>query len=150
MKLFIGSDHGGFLLKEKLEAYLSKRGVAWEDVGNKELDPHDDFPQFAQVAALKVLGEQDKDDPRAILICTGGQGMAMAANRFRGIRAAVIWDSFEARECRNDNDSNVLCLPARVLDDDAKLWKDVVDTWLSTPFAGAARYKRRNQDLDEL
>ena len=150
MKLFIGSDHGGFYLKEKLELYLSKQGIEWQDVGNAELDPGDDFPQFAQMAALKVLGEDEKDDPRAILICTGGQGMAMAANRFRGIRAAVIWDSFEARECRNDNNANVLCLPARVLDDDAELWKDLVDTWLSTPFAGAARYKRRNQELDEL
>lgn len=150
MKLFIGSDHGGFYLKEKLQAYLSKRNIAWEDVGNKELSPGDDFPQFAQAAALKILSEDEKNDPRAILICTGGQGMAMAANRFRGIRAAVIWDSFEARECRNDNDANVLCLPARVLDDDAELWKDIVDTWLTTPFAGAARYKRRNQELDEV
>ena len=148
MKLFIGADHGGFQLKEKVEAHLSKRGYEWQDVGDKQLDPADDFPQFAQMAALKVLGENERDDPRAILICTGGQGMAMAANRFKGIRAAVIWDSFEARECRNDNNSNVLCLPARVLDDDAELWKDVIDTWLTTPFAGATRFMRRNAELD--
>ena len=150
MKIFIGSDHGGFHLKEKLAAYLAKRGLSYEDVGNRELDPKDDFPQFAQMAATKVLGEDDKDDPRAILICTGGQGMAMAANRFRGIRAAVVWDSFEAREARNDNNSNVLCLPARILDDDAELWKDIVDTWLTTRFAGAARFIRRNEDLDNF
>ena len=151
MKIYIGSDHGWFYLKEKIEAYLSKRGIEWEDVGDKELDPHDDFPQFAQMAATKLLGEDEKTDPRAILICTGGQGMAMAANRFRGIRAAVIWDSFEARECRNDNNSNVLCLPARVVDadgDDLALWKDIIDTWLATPFAGAARFVRRNAELD--
>lgn len=148
MKLFLGADHGGYYLKEKIESYLSKRGYDWEDVGNKELDPNDDFPQFAQMAALKILGENERDDPRAILICTGGQGMCMAANRFKGIRAAVVWDSFEAHECRNDNDSNVLCLPARVLDDDAEIWKDIIDTWIGTPFAGAARYKRRNAELD--
>ena len=148
MKLFLGADHGGFHLKEKIELYLAKRGFDVEDVGDRELDPEDDFPQFAQMAAIKVLGEEEKDDPRAILVCTGGQGMAMAANRFRGIRAAVIWDSLEARESRNDNDSNVLCLPARVLDDEAELWKDVIDTWLNTKFAGAARYKRRNAQLD--
>lgn len=119
-------------------------------MGDKTLDPTDDFPQFAQLAALKVLGEDERDDPRAILICTGGQGMAMAANRFRGIRAAVIWDALEARECRNDNNSNVLCLPARVLDDDAELWKHIIDTWLTTPFAGAARYTRRNAELDAI
>ncbi len=150
MKIFLGADHGGFYLKEKIESYLAKRGLDYEDVGDKALDPEDDFPQFAQMAAIKVLGEEEKDDPRAILICTGGQGMAMAANRFHGIRAAVIWDAFEAKESRNDNDSNVLCLPARVLDDDKELWKDIIDTWLSTPFANAVRYKRRNAELDAL
>jgi ribose 5-phosphate isomerase B len=153
MKIFLGADHGGFYLKEKVEAYLTKRGFKWEDVGDKILDPQDDFPQFAQMAATKVLGEVEEDDPRAILICTGGQGMAMAANRFRGIRAAVIWDSVEARECRNDNNSNVLCLPARVVDaagDDLELWKDIIDTWLTTQFAGAVRFIRRNAALDEF
>jgi ribose 5-phosphate isomerase B len=148
MKLFLGADHGGFYLKEKIAAYLAKRGYDVEDVGDRELDPNDDFPQFAQMAATRILGEDEASDPRAILICTGGQGMAMAANRFRGIRAAVIWDSFEAKESRNDNDSNVLCLPARVLDDELELWKDIIETWLSTPFAGAPRYKRRNEELD--
>lgn len=148
MKLFIGADHGGFYLKEKIEAYLSKQGYDWGDVGDAELDPADDFPQFAQMAALKVLGEDEKTDPRAILICTGGQGMAMAANRFKGIRAAVIWDSFEAHECRNDNNANVLCLPARVLDTKDEAWKDIIDTFLKTPFAGATRFVRRNAELD--
>jgi ribose 5-phosphate isomerase B len=69
MKLFLGSDHGGYYLKEKLEAYLAKRGYEFEDVGDTELDPDDDFPQFAAQAAVRVLGEEEKDDPRAILIC---------------------------------------------------------------------------------
>ena len=153
MKLFLGADHGGYYLKEKLQAYLTKRGFEWEDVGDKELDPNDDFPQFAQMAATKVLGEDDADDPRAILICTGGQGMAMAANRFSGIRAAMIWDKFEAHECRHDNDANVLCLPARVVDPPGEAhdnWKEIVDEWLDTPFAGAARYIRRNAELDKF
>ena len=153
MKIFLGADHGGFYLKEKIEAYLSKRGIEWEDVGGKELNPDDDFPQFAQMASLKVLGEEESSDPRAILICTGGQGMAMAANRFRGIRAVVIWDSFEAKESRNDNNSNILCLPARVVDasgDNGEIWKDIVDIWLATPFAGAPRYRRRNAELDDI
>lgn len=150
MKIFLGADHGGFHLKEKIEAYIAKKGLEYDDVGDRELDPSDDFPQFAQMAAIKVLGEDEASDPRAILICTGGQGMCMAANRFRGIRAAVIWDAFEARECRNDNNANVLCLPARVVDDEHETWKEIIDTWLATPFAGAARYKRRNDQLDEF
>jgi ribose 5-phosphate isomerase B len=150
MKIYLGSDHAGFDMKEKVFAYLAKRDIDVEDVGDKHLDPNDDFPQFAQIAALKVIGDSS-DDPRAILICGGGQGMAMAANRFRGIRASVIWDAEEARMTRNDNDCNVLCLPARVLmREDDQVWQDILDVWLHTPFAGAARYKRRNAELDEL
>lgn len=147
MKIFLGADHQGFAMKEKVFAYLAKQGYDTEDVGDKELDPNDDFPVFAQMAALKVLGD---DGSRAILICGGGQGMCMAANRFRGIRASVIWDAYEAKMTRNDNDSNILCLPSRVLADDDELWKDIIDTWLTTPFADAPRYKRRNAEIDEL
>ena len=117
--------------------------------GDKELDPNDDFPEFAHMAAMRVLGSTEKD-PRAILICGGGQGMAIAANRFRGIRAVVIWDAFEARESRNDNDSNILALPARVLEDDEAAWQGIIETWLNTPFSHAVRYKRRNTQIDEL
>ena len=150
MKVYLGSDHAGFDLKEDVFAYLVKRGIEVTDVGPKELDLKDDFPQFAHRAVLQLIGDEDKD-PRAILICGGGQGMAMAANRFRGIRASVIWDSEEARMTRNDNDSNVLCMPARVLlRKDEQIWQDIVDIWLHTEFAGAVRYKRRNAELDEL
>ncbi len=147
MKVYLGSDHRGFHLKADVLAYLSKRGYDVEDVGDKELDPDDDFPQFAQAAALKVLGD---DDARAILLCGGGQGMCMAANRFRGIRASVIWNETQARLTRNDNDSNILCLPAEVLENDEQLWQSIIDTWLTTPFADAERYRRRNHMLDEL
>lgn len=148
MKIFLGSDHNGFHLKERLFAYLVKRGYEVEDVGDTVLDPADDFPEFAQAAAIKVLGE---DDARAILLCGGGQGMAMAANRFRGIRASVVWDAFEAKMTRNDNDSNVLCLPSRVFESaDDRAWEGIVETWLSTPFANAVRFRRRNAQLDEL
>lgn len=149
MKIFLGADHQGFEMKAQVFAYLAKRGYDVEDVGDKVLDAADDFPEFAQMAALKVLGSEDKD-PRAILLCGGGQGMCMAANRFKGIRASVIWDAYEARMTRNDNDSNVLCLPSRVLRNDEKEWKDIIDTWLETPFAGAARFKRRNAQIDEF
>lgn len=149
MKIYLGSDHGGYHLKEDVFAYLSKHAYEVEDVGDPVLDPHDDFPEFAQAAALKIIGDVD-DNARAILICTGGQGMAMAANRFKGIRASVIWDEYEAKMTRNDNDSNVLCLPARVLKDNPEQWKQILDTWLHTPFAGAERYRRRNRQIDEL
>jgi len=149
MKIYLGADHNGFAMKEKVFAYLAKHGYEVEDVGDRELDPEDDFPEFAQMAALKVLGGDGKD-PRAILLCGGGQGMSIAANRFRGIRASVIWDVYEAKMTRNDNDSNVLCLPARVLGENEHAWKDIIDTWLKTPFAEAPRFKRRNAQIDEM
>lgn len=149
MKIYLGADHNGFHLKEKLFAYLAKHGYDVEDVSEGELDPSDDFPEFAQLAALKVIGDDSKD-PRAILLCGGGQGMCMAANRFRGIRASVIWDAYEAKMTRHDNDSNVLCLPSRVLEADDKAWQGIVETWLNTPFANAARFKRRNAQIDEM
>jgi len=149
MKIFLGSDHNGFHLKERIFAYLSKHGYEVVDVGDKNLDPADDFPEFAQMAALKVLGE-DEGSARAILLCGGGQGMAMAANRFRGIRASVVWDAYEAKMTRNDNDSNVLCIPSRILDSEAAEWQGILETWLNTPFAGAVRFKRRNAQIDEL
>ncbi|OYX41394.1 RpiB/LacA/LacB family sugar-phosphate isomerase [Candidatus Saccharibacteria bacterium 32-49-12] len=131
MKIYLGSDHRGFMMKEKVFAYLAKNGYEVEDVGGRELNPDDDFPQFAQAAALRLIGDD-------------------SADRFKGIRASVIWDAAEARLTRNDNNSNVLCLPARVLENDESAWKGIVETWLNTPYADAPRYNRRNAQLDEL
>lgn len=136
-------------MKEAVLAYLEKRGYEIEDVSGHELHPDDDFPEFAHAVAHKVLSDTGRD-ARGILICGGGQGMCIAANRFRGIRASVIWDAYEAKMTRNDNDSNVLCLPSRVLSANEAEWKDIIDTWLTTPFADAARYKRRNAQIDEV
>jgi ribose 5-phosphate isomerase B len=149
MVIYLGADHGGFYLKEKVEAHLAKAGHQVEDVGNNVLDPADDYPQFAFAAATKVLGSEDAD-PRAILICKGGQGMAIAANRIRGIRAVVIQDVEEARMSRNDNDANVLALPSRILEKDEKLAFDIIDAWLKTPFSKAERHARRLREIEEV
>ena len=151
MKIFLGADHRGFYLKEKIFKYLKDSGYDIEDIGGFEYDPNDDFPEFARVAVSKIRANE-KYDPRAILICGGAQGMGMAANRFKGIRASVVWEPKEAKWTRNDNDSNVICLPARVFDKDeaeAK-WKETVDVWLKTPFAAAPRFVRRNKQIDEV
>ena len=149
MKIFLGADHAGYYLKEKIEAELLKAGYDVEDAGNNVLDPADDYPQFAFRAATKVLGSEDPD-PRAILICGGGQGMAIAANRVRGIRAVVVWDDHEAKMARVDNDANVLALPARVLEDDMKKAMSIVTTWLTTPFSKADRHARRLREIEDI
>ena len=148
MKIFLGADHNGFDLKTKLSDYLRAKGYQVIDHGNDELDPEDDFPEFAS-QAVTALKASDEADSFAILICGSGQGMCMAANRFKGIRASLVWNLSEARASRNDDDSNVLCLPAReqISFDDMTA---IVEAWLQTPFLGATRFVRRIQQIDEL
>lgn len=145
--VYIGYDHNGFTLKSEIMNFVKKLGYEVHDVGNKILDPNDDFPEFASVAATQVLLNPDA---RAILICGGGQGMCMAANRFKGVRASVLWDAHEAKMTRNDNDANICCLPGRLMSNKPELWQEIIETFLSTPFAGATRFKRRNAQIDEL
>lgn len=146
MKVFIGSDHNGFQLKGVLLEHLKKSGYDVEDDGDEHLNPEDDYPVFAAkvVGSMKAAGES----ARGILICGSGQGMCMAANRFKGIRALLGYDQDSVRSARNDDDANILCLPSRVLKEDAAFM--LVETFLQTPFAGAARFKRRIKEMDEL
>src|SRR5882672_10203285 len=148
MKIFIGADHNGFDFKKYLIEQLQKAGHEVHDVGDTELHPEDDFPQFAAqtVQAMKSAG--NGPDVRGILICGSGQGMCMAANRFKGIRASLIWNTHEAQIARNDDDSNVLCLPARSMSQEDAL--SIATVWLQTPFAAALRFKRRIAELDQL
>lgn len=147
MKIFLGADHGGYEWKEHFFAYLSNHDYDVEDVGAKELDSKDDYPVFAQKAAMRVLGS-DEPDSRAILICRGGQGMAIASNRFAGIRAAVIWNAEEAKMTRIDNDSNVLCLPGDHIE--LAEAERIVDTWLDTEFSQAPRHIQRLKEIDSF
>ena len=147
MKIYLGSDHNGFAYKQSLKTFLEKSGHTIIDVGDVKPDPSDDFPLFAKQAVTKLLADGHKDS-RAILICGSGQGMAMAANRFKGIRAALCWNLNEARSARNDDDSNVLCLSAQNVS--LPEAESITNTWLHTPFAGATRFKRRLEQLDQL
>ena len=147
MKIYIAADHNGFDMKRELLEELTRAGYSVVDEGDRELKPEDDFPQFAARAIAAIKGSDD-DDPRGILICGSGQGMCIAANRYKGIRASLVWDTQEARASRNDDDSNVLCLPARYMNTKEAI--KLAEAWLSTPFAGAPRFKRRIKELDEL
>jgi ribose 5-phosphate isomerase B len=147
MQVFIGADHNGFAMKQELREALTKAGHTVVDEGDESLRPDDDFPQFAARTVLAMRASKD-NDPRGILICGSGQGMCMAANRYKGIRASIVWTAEEARAGRNDDDSNVLCIPARYISTKEAL--HLIEVWLATPFAGAARYKRRIRELDQL
>ena len=134
-------------MKQLLIEELTRGGFAIVDEGDKKLDPEDDFPQFAArvVAAMKA---SDDPEPRGILICGSGQGICIAANRFKGIRACLAWSPETARASRNDDDSNILCLPARYMNIQDAI--ALAETWLATPFAGAPRFKRRIKELDRM
>src|SRR6266542_1560755 len=114
MKIYVGADHAGFEMKKQVIDFLQRSGHQVIDEGDTTLQPEDDYPQFAgRVVSAMLAG--DEYDPRGILICGSGQGMCIAANRFKGIRACLCYDIREARTGRNDDDCNVLCLSARTL-----------------------------------
>jgi ribose 5-phosphate isomerase B len=147
MKVFLAADHNGFEYKTQLAEALRQAGHEVVDAGDKELKADDDYPQFAGKAVNELLASNDPD-AKAILVCGSGQGMCIAANRFRGIRAALCWNQAEARAARNDDDCNVLCLSSRYTSLDEA--GSIMAAFLSTPFAGAPRFTRRIQQLDEL
>jgi ribose 5-phosphate isomerase B len=147
MKIFIGADHNGYHMREKLIEYLRRAGYDVIDSGDTIPDPKNDFPVFAQNVVHKMAAH-GLSDSRGILLCGSGQGMCMAANRFIGIRAALGFDRESVRSARNDDDANILCLPAGTIDlGTAKL---IVDTFLNTSFAASPRFKRRIKELDEM
>ncbi len=148
MKIIVAADHNGFHLKQQILDYLKAQNYSAEDAGDKQYDSQDDFPVFATAAVIKMLSS-DVKETRAILICGSGQGMLMAANRFKGVRAGLGYSVQAAKGIRNDEDSNVLALPSDVLRA-KKDWQPIVDAWLNTPFAKAPRYIRRNLELDEI
>ncbi len=147
MKIYLGADHNGYEFKKKLEQFLHSAGYETVDESGAGLNKDDDFPQFASKVATALLSDADSES-RGILICGSGQGMCMAANRFKGIRASLCWNIEEARAARNDDDSNVLCLSSKysTLDE----IKPIIMAWLNTPFAAAPRFVRRLQQLDTL
>ncbi len=146
MKIFVATDHNGFAHKAKLVSYLQKQGYDVVDDATGELNPDDDYPIFARKVTADMLASGD-NEARGILICGSGQGMCMATNRFKGIRAALGYDRESVRAARNDDDANVLCLAVRTIEADAS---SLIDTFLRTPFAAAPRFTRRIQEMDQF
>ncbi|MGM0501238.1 MAG: ribose 5-phosphate isomerase B [Bacillota bacterium] len=141
MKLAIGSDHGGYDLKEEIKELLDEKGIQYEDFGTDSPESVD-YPDYATPLAEAVAeGKYDK----GILICGTGIGMSIAANKVPGIRAALCHDVFSARATREHNDSNILTMGARIIG--SELAKAIVDAWLSTDFDGG-RHQRRIDKIE--
>lgn len=146
MTIFIGADHRGLKLKEKLKQFLSNKGYTVFDKGNDHYDESDDYPDFAGLVAQEVA--EDPDNRRGILICGSGVGIDVAANKFSRVRSALANNSDQAFSSRNDVDANVLCLAADFLDEEEA--KKILSVWLQTPFSKEERHKRRLRKIGEI
>lgn len=143
MKIALGSDHGGFRLKESIKKDLVEKGYEVEDFGSTSTDSCD-YPDFAIPVAKKVAsGEFD----RGILICGTGIGIGIVANKIKGVRAALCHDTFSAQATRNHNDANVLTMGERVVGEGLAL--KIVETFLNSDFE-AGRHQRRIDKITAL
>ena len=142
-KILLGADHGGFELKEHIKSHLTNCGFEVVDVGTNSTDSCD-YPIFANKLCR---GIQNGEAELGILVCGTGIGMSIAANKHKGIRAAACSDTFSARLTRLHNNSNVLCLGARVLG--AGLALDLVDAFVGAEFEGE-RHTRRLSLIDKI
>ncbi len=145
MRIAIGSDHAGYALKEHLRAWLAGRDIQVHDLGPEEFDPTDDYPDFATAAGRAI---QDGEADLAVVVCATGVGSCIAANKLRGIRAALISETFSARMSRLHNDANVLCLGANVIA--PAFAEDILAAWLDASFSGDERHCRRLAKIAQL
>ena len=142
MKLAVASDHAGFEMKEKVRKHLEAEGHSVEDLGCYDSESCD-YPDYAKKLCEALLNDIIE---RGVLVCGTGLGMSYAANRYKGIRAALCLNPQMAEMARAHNDANVLVLGARLIDFPAA--RDIINVWIETPFDGG-RHLRRIQKLDE-
>lgn len=147
--IILASDHAGFALKEAVKKFLQEKGYEIDDVGAREYKEGDDYPEYMVKAAMKVA-ENMGGSVRAIIFGGSGEGEAMVANRFPGVRAAVWYGGNEEvlKLSREHNDANVLSFGARFVDEENA--KKAVMEWLETPFSGDERHKRRIEEMDNI
>jgi ribose 5-phosphate isomerase B len=143
MRIVVAADHVGFPLKDNVLEYLKSQGLEVEDYGTSSAE-RVDYPDYAEKVAARVAAKQAD---YGVLVCGTGIGMMLAANKVPGIRAVAANDTISARLAREHNDANILTLGARMID--AAAMRQIVDTWLTTPFAGG-RHELRLQKIDAL
>jgi RpiB/LacA/LacB family sugar-phosphate isomerase len=144
MRIALGSDHAGYLLKDHLASWLAEAGHAVYDLGTHNTDPVD-YPDYAAAVASAVL---DGRADRGIIICGSGAGAAVAANKLNGIRASVAHDTYTAHQMVEHDDVNVLSLGARVIG--SELAQDLIDAFLKAKFSREDRHVRRVEKIRAL
>ncbi len=142
--IYIGADHRGFELKEKLKEFFDEMSFDYEDMGAFHSDPADDYPEFASKVAKSIVDQED----RGIVICGSGVGVDEVANKVSGIRCGLAINKDQIRAARHDDDINVLALAAdHTSEEDAK---EIVKIFLDTEFSSEDRYKRRIHQMEDL
>jgi len=136
--IYVASDHGGLELKKELILFLQQNHSLIRDMGPTAFVKDDDYPDYVKPLCERV---QQEPDSRGILICKNGVGVSVYANKFKGIRAALSWTPEHAKSARNDDDTNVLALPAEYVSRQVAF--DIVKVWLTTPFSKEERFIRR-------
>src|SRR3989338_2819396 len=144
--LYIASYHGGFKLKEELNKFFKREKIKVTDLGPKAFDPSDDYPDYAALVGKQVSANPKKD--AGILMCRSGQGVCIAANKFKGVRAGLAWNPAVARASRNDDMTNILCLPSDYITVEAA--RSIVKNWLGTPYSKDPRHIRRVNKISAL
>ena len=144
--IYLGADHRGFKLKEKIKGYLKKFGFQFEDLGNQKFEPDDDYSDFALLVAKKVA-ENPKEN-LGILFCGSGVGMDIVANKIDDVRSALVFNEKGARQSRNDDNANVLSIAADYLK--PRLVKKIVKIWLTARYLGREKYQRRLGDIEQI
>jgi ribose 5-phosphate isomerase B len=143
IRIALGADHAGFELKQKIKAHLAQQGFQVDDRGTVSNESVD-YPDFAKSVGEQVAGKQAN---LGVLVCGSGIGMAIAANKVPGVRAANVSTEYEAQMSREHNDANVLALGARILDEDKAF--TIIDKFLQTQFAGG-RHQRRVDKISDI
>ena len=144
--IYLGADHGGYHLKEKVKEWLVVWGYEYQDMGNEKLEENDDYPAFAFRVAEHVA--EDDEENRGILICRSAVGMVIAANKIHGARAAAVYEEKMAVKSREHNNSNIIALSGDNLTEDEA--KKILKIWLTTPFSAEDRHKRRVEQIKEF
>lgn len=146
MKVVIGSDHRGFVMKKEIIAYLERKKISVEDIGPFEYNKKDDYVDYARQVGMRVV--KSKGRKRGILLCGSGLGVCIAANKIDGVLATNVWNSHVAKLARQDDYSNVLCLPAEHISEQQA--KKIIKIWLETEPDPAPRHKRRIRKIKNL
>lgn len=144
MKIGIAADHGGFELKKVIASLLSKNHEV-KDFGARDFNPEDDYPDFVVPMACAIAANEIE---RGIAICGSGVGASIAANKVKGVRAALIHDTFSAHQGVEDDEMNLICLGGRIIGDE--LAKEIIATFLKARFSGLERHRRRLEKISQL